>query len=339
MQDRRKFIKHSLAAGAGISVLGMPGLARTLQEEALRIGIIGLDTSHSPAFTKYIHNPDNTHIKGARVVAAFPYGSRTIEASYTRIPEYTEQMKEMGVTITQSIEEMLDQVDAIMLETNDGTVHLEQALAVFRAGKPMFIDKPAAAGLEDVIRIYEAAEEYDVPMFSASSLRYLAKAQKVRHEGIIGKVTGASTFSPEKWEPSHTDLFWYGIHGVEILYTVMGTGCRRLKRILSGDTDLVIGEWAGWRLGTFRGDLQGRQHYGGTAFGTEGVMELGPFDGYGALVDQVISFFRTGISPVEANETIELYTFMQAADVSKAREGAWVDLEEVFETAKANADQ
>ena len=333
MTDRRDFIKKSVIAGAGITA-GIPSTIAKMNQlnaEPIRIGIIGLDTSHSPAFTKYINDPKNAKMKGAKVVAAYPYGSNLIESSASKIPEYTEQVKAEGVEIVDSIQSLIDQVDAILLETNDGTLHLEQAIPVMESKKPLFIDKPVAANLVDVIKIYENAKNNQAPLFSSSSLRYLQKAQEVRNNQIIGEVTGADTYSPEHWEPLHTDLYWYGIHGVEILYTIMNTGCQRVRRVLTDNTDLVIGEWTGQRLGTFRGDLAGHQAYGGTAFGTKGVVDLGSFEGYGPLVDQVVEFFRTGKSPVDPAETIELYTFMEAADVCKHRKGDWVDLGEIYE--------
>src|SRR5690606_10175244 len=116
------------------------------------IGIIGLDTSHSPAFVRAFNAPEQAEgLRGYRVVAAYPYGSRTIESSYSRIPGYTEEVHKHGVEIVGSIAELLDRVDVVLLNTNDGRLHLEQALEVFRAGKPVFIDKPLAASLEDAV--------------------------------------------------------------------------------------------------------------------------------------------------------------------------------------------
>ena len=337
MNSRRKFLKSSVIAGIGVttsSIQASCDQSGNNQVKDFKIGIIGLDTSHSPAFAKYINNPENESMHGMLVSAAYPYGSNTIESSAKRIPQYTDQFKSMGIKIENDLDALIGQSDGILLETNDGTMHLEQALKVIGAGKPLFIDKPVAAGLADVIEIYETAEKNKVPIFSSSSLRYLQKAQDVRKKKVIGNVKGASTYSPEKFEPSHTDLFWYGIHGVEILYTLMGTGCKSLKRITTKSTDLVIGKWDKERLGTFRGDLSGLQQYGGTAFGSEGVMEVGPSEGYGGLIEEIIRFFRTGKSPVADKETIELYTFMEAADISKERKGDWVDLSEVYDLAR-----
>ena len=149
----------------------------------------------------------------------------------------------------------------------------------------------------------------------------------------IGDILGAYTYGTIQIEPSHTDLYWYGIHGVELLYTLMKTGCQQVSRITTESTDLVIGKWVDEQIGSFRGILKGRQKYGGTAFGSKDVTNVGTSEGYGPLLEKIIEFFKTGISPVDSKETIELYTFMEAADVSKQRNGAWVDLKEVYDMA------
>lgn len=307
------------------------------EKAVIKVGMIGLDTSHAVAFTKDMNRePADAEMQGCRVVAAYPYGSRTIESSASRIPKYTEEMRELGIEIVDSIDDLLSKVDAVLLETNDGTIHLEQALAVFRAGKPVFIDKPVAAQFADVVAIYRAAEQFKVPVFSSSSLRYSDSAQEIRG-GKLGAVTGCDAYSPCSTEPSHSDLFWYGIHGVETLYTVMGTGCESVTRAATKDFDVVVGTWGDGRIGTFRGIRSGASGYGGTAFGEKGVAPVGPYQGYRPLVVQIAAFFATGEVPVSAVETIELYAFMEAAAESTRRGGQRVTIAEVMEKGEADA--
>lgn len=303
----------------------------------VRVGIIGLDTSHSPAFAQLLNATDPApDLAGFRVTAAYPYGSRTIESSVSTIPRYTEEVKKVGVEIVGSIAELLQRVDVVLLETNDGQPHLEQALQVFRAGKPVFVDKPVAASLEDAVAIYEAGRHYGVPVFSASSLRYATGAQAV-HGGSIGRVLGADAFSPATIEPAHPDLFWYGIHGVELLFTAMGTGVEEVSRVHTDSTDVVVGRWKDGRLGTFRGTRTGKHEYGGTAFGVNGNAQLGPYEGYRPLVADIVRFFRTRTSPVDEAETLEIYAFMAAADESKRLGGRPVKVSEVLAKARASA--
>ena len=309
-----------------------------------RVGIVGLDTSHSIAFTSTLNKgpkkpEDAPKVAGFRVTAAYPQGSRDIESSTKRVPEYTEKVREMGVEIVDSLETLLSRVDVVLLESNDGKVHLEQLLPILKARKPVFIDKPIAASLTDAVRIFDAAKNAGVPLLSASSLRYGTATQEVR-AGSIGKVTSAETFSPVHTEPSHPELFWYGIHGCESLFTIMGTGCVSVKRSQIEDGRVeVTGTWADGRTGIFRQENgRERKGYGGSAKGEKGECKVGAYDGYDPLLFKVLEMFRTGQSPVAAEETLELYAFMEAADESKRRGGAPVELKEVLAKARAEAE-
>lgn len=304
----------------------------------LRIGIIGLDTSHAVAFAKEFNGADApSELRGMRVVAAYPRGSADIESSVQRVPEYTQIVKELGVTIVDSIDQLVAQVDAVLLESNDGRPHLEQALPVLKARKPMFIDKPMAGSLSDAVAIFLAAEHFQSPIFSSSSLRYLPGAQEAR-QGALGDVAGCDAFSPCSLEPTHPDLYWYGIHGVELLFTVLGTGCQQVQRVAQPGTDLVVGVWDKGRVGTFRGIRPPAHHdYGGTVFGSTGTKYLGTFEGYGPLVVQIGVFFRSGQPPVTKDETLEIFAFMTAADASKQQGGAAVSLESVMQEARVAA--
>lgn len=305
---------------------------------ALKIGIIGLDTSHATAFTAAFNaEKPAAELVDLRVTAAYPQGSPDIESSVKRVPEYTEIVKKQGVAIVGSIDELLKQVDCVLLETNDGRPHWEQALPVMKAGKPLFIDKPVAGSLVETIMLFKASEKLKCPMFTSSSLRYGKTAQMLRR-GEAGAVVGCDAYSPCHLEKTHPDLFWYGIHGCELLYTVMGPGCDRVSRGSSADFELVMGTWADGRIGTFRGIRKGASGYGGTAFTEKGIKPLGEFDGYQPLVIEIAKFFRTKQTPIAAAESIELYTFMAAADESKKRDGASVNLRDVFAAAEKEAD-
>lgn len=339
--DRRKFIQTTALSGLGLSLAGNAfhsfGMSNLTSKN--RIGIIGLDTSHSVAFTKALNDPKaGTELEGFKVVAAYPKGSNDIASSVERIPGYTADVQKLGVEIVSSIDELLTKVDFVMLETNDGRLHLEQALPVLKAGKLLFIDKPMTASLADAIAIFNAAKKYRVAVFSASSLRYITGMNEVL-SGKIGKVTGAEAFSPAKLEKTHPDLFWYGIHGVETLFTAMGTGCKSVVRISNEDTDLVVGTWNDGRIGTFRGIRKGKADYGGTVYGENGIKVLGPYAGYNPLLIQIIQFFKTGVVPVKEEETLEILAFMEAVDLSKAKDGKAIEIETVMKKAAKNASE
>jgi len=335
--NRRNFIKMSALAGTGLGIYGNIGslYGKSTLITGKRVGIIGLDTSHSVAFTKTLNATDAAAVYGGyKIVAAYPKGSNDIITSVERIPGYTEEVKKMGVEIVPSIADLLKKVDVVLLETNDGRLHLDQAIQVLKAGKPVFIDKPIATSLADAKAIFAAAKQYKTPVFSSSSLRFITGISDIKL-GKIGKVLGAETFSPAIIEKTHPDLFWYGIHGVELLFTLMGTGCKKVTRIHTKDTDIVVGVWEDGRLGSFRGTRNGNYNYGGkvaasdfggTVFGEKANVTLGEFKGYDPLLEQIIMFFETGTSPVKPEETLEIIAFMEAADESKDKGGTPVSI-------------
>ena len=335
---RRTFIKSSVLAGAGVMTSGL-SFGNTIQEpvkKGLRVGIIGLDTSHATAFTKTLNTENaSPEFGGYRVVAAYPQGSKDIESSVSRVPGYIEEVKKLGVEIVNTIPDLLKKVDVVLLESNDGRPHLEQVIPVLKAGKTVFIDKPVAGTLTDAFAIFQAAKDYKVPVFSSSSLRYMSNMDDIVKNQSIGKVLGAESFSPCTLEATHPDFFWYGVHGVEALYAVMGTGCQTVTRVHTPDTDVTVGVWEGNRIGTFRGLRAGKTGYGGHVFGEKGITTLGDYNGYDPLLKEIVKFFQTGISPVSPEETLEIFTFMEAADESKRRGGTLVSLAETRQKALA----
>jgi hypothetical protein len=300
----------------------------------LRIGIVGLDTSHVSAFAKVLNDPkDKNHVPGGRIVAAFKGGSKDIPTSADRVEKFTQELKDKyNVKIVDSIEELCQQVDFVLLESVDGRPHLAQAKPVIKAGKPLFIDKPMAVSLRDAVEIFRLAKAAKVPVFSASSLRFGKATQAVR-SGSIGKVLSAETSSPATLEPHHPDLFWYGIHGVESLFTVMGTGCETVKRGTTADGKIEVrGTWAGGRTGIFREPAKGHS-YGGTAKGEQGEAPVGAYDGYAPLLVEILKFFQTGVPPVPERETLEILAFMEAADASKQAGGAEIKIADILKKA------
>lgn len=308
------------------------------EKPLIKIGIIGCDTSHVPAFTSLFNDPknaDDPDMAGFKVVAAFPAGT-DIPDSKNRVKMFTEQIRDKwGVEIVNSIDELLPKVDVVLLESVDGRPHLEQATPVLKAKKKIFIDKPIAGSLADALKLFALSKETGTPMFSSSSLRFYPNFRTLRKESKVGNILGCMVYAPCSLEPNHPDLFWYGVHGVETLYTIMGTGCKSVSRSHTKGTDIVTGTWDDGRVATFRGIRDGKSGYGAVLFGDKGIEPVGSGGGtYKPLVVEIAKFFRTGGVPVAAEETIEMFTFMEAADESKRQGGATVTLESVLAKAR-----
>lgn len=300
----------------------------------LKAGIIGMD-AHALAWTKIINDPlAQGDLADMTVVAGFPGGSDDIPQSMQLLEAQINPMKELGVQIVDSIETLLERVDVVMILSIDGRKHLEQVRPVFAAGKPVFVDKPIAASLADAIEIFRLAEKHQVPCFSSSSLRFAKRTMDIHNDPRLGKVIGCDQYAPCTLEPHHPDFFWYGIHGVEPLFTIMGPGCVSVTRIHTAGTDLAVGIWNDGRIGTFRGIRAGQRGYGSLVFGTKGIVPGGGFDGYEPLVLEIIRFFKTGRAPVRAEETLQILAFMEAADESKRLGGQSVTLDSILRKAR-----
>jgi hypothetical protein len=303
----------------------------------LRAGIIGLDTSHVPAFTKLFNNPKaDGDLAGIKVVAGYP-GGTDMPASKDRVAKFTEQVRGMGVEIVDSIPKLLEKVDVVLIESVDGRIHLKEAREVFQSGKLVYIDKPIAGTLPETIALFELAKKHRVKTWSSSSSRFGADLLALKGNEEIGDILGVTTWGPCSYQSGTPDLFFYAIHGIESLFTLMGTGCETVARSKGPITDQVTGVWKDGRIGTYRGIVKGKSEFGAIVYGSKGVRQGAKTISYEALCRQIGKFFRTGEPPVSEAETIEIFTFMEAADESLRQGGKPVALADVLAKAKEEA--
>lgn len=319
MIDRRTLLLGGAAAVAGSRLLAAEGQAK------IKVGLIGLD-AHGLPWTQIVNGPAaKGDLASMQFVAAFPGGSPDIPQSMEILRNSVEPVRKLGVEILDSIESVVAKVDAVLILSIDGRAHLPQARAAMQ-GKPVFIDKPMAVSVAEARQIFRLADERKTPCFSSSALRFAPGTQAVLSDPKVGRVLGCDTHSPCAIEPHHPDFFWYGIHGVEPLFTLMGPGCRTVSRTHTENADLAVGTWKDGRIGTFRGHRVGPHGYGATVFGSAGAAQAGRFEGYEPLLDQIARFFKTGKPPVAPEETIEILAFMEAADESKRQGGRPVEV-------------
>lgn len=337
---RRAFAQAGTAAALSFGSLAFAEPSAASEPgQPIKVGLIGLDTSHVPEIIKALQaaKPGGP-LDGVKIVAAFPGGTRDNSHSWSRVKLYTESTRKAGVEIVDSIDALLKKVDAVIVTSVDGRPHLEQVKPVFAAGKPVFIDKPLAGTLADCVAIFRLAGKYRVPCFSSSSLRYSPDMIALANPAKVGKVLGCEAHSPCTLEEHHPDFFWYGIHGVEILYMIMGPGCQTVTRVHTPGTDVAVGVWKDGRVGSFRGLREGKADYatlyGATVYGSKANVCGGKYNGHEPLVVEIVKFFKTGKAPVTAAETLELYAFMEAADESKRQGGRPASVRSVLEKAE-----
>ena len=297
----------------------------------LRAGISGTDTSHVPAFTR-LFNQSHPEWR-IKVVAAYKGGSPDLPTSANRVDNFAKTIQETyGVEIVPSIDELLKKVDVVLLESVDGRPHLAQVTPVMKAGKRVFIDKPLAASLEDARAIVKLSKETGTPFFTASSYRFHPDIPRLRDAAAAGKATKVQASSPYNKLEFHPDLYFYGIHGVEALYAVMGKGCESVTRTSSPTADITTGKWKDGRIGIYHGPIgKGEKPPMLLVWGKNDAkpIEVMGKSGYEGLNQAVAEFFHTGKVPVTPEETLELFEFMDAAQASKDKGGAEVPLASV----------
>ncbi|MCS7186342.1 MAG: Gfo/Idh/MocA family oxidoreductase [Armatimonadota bacterium] len=297
----------------------------------VRVGIVDTDTSHAVEFTKRLNHigiAEEQWVEGAKVVAAWTSPSAITPEERHR--EYNRILQEdLGIKFVNSLDELRSLVDAVMVLSQDGSVHLERAKPFLEAGMPVFVDKPFACSLHDALLMAEIAERHNAPLFSSSSLRYALEVQKVHEQkSEWGKVIGADAFSPAPTHQRNPGLFHYGIHGVETLFALMGKGCRRVRCVYQDDGEVVVGEWEDGRIGTMRGIRKGAHAYGFSvvcekqAWAT--TIDIRYI--YRELLKRVVEMFQTRKQPIEISETLQIIAFIEGAKQSAEQHGVPVDL-------------
>jgi hypothetical protein len=293
--------------------LGLPASAHAAD---LRLGIVGTDTSHVLGFAAAFNDPAAPdHVSGARIVAAYKGGSPDFTPSRDRIEGFTRQLQEkFGIELLGSIAELCRRVDGVLLTSVDGRVHLAQAREIIAARKPMFIDKPLAASLDDAREIARLAKEAGVPWFSTSTLRYGVAAMRT------ADLSGADVWGPGPLGDNHPlDLSYYAIHEAEMLFTLLGPGCDEVTRVRGADADVVTCRWKDGRLGTMRA-LRPYADYGAVVFRKDAkghTSQAGvPSTGQAPLLRDLLKFFATGVPPVSNEETLDVFAFLDAAQRS-----------------------
>jgi predicted dehydrogenase len=294
----------------------------------IRLGVVDFDTSHVVEFTKRLnhkHPEKDQWVDGAEIVVGCPGESKIMP---DRIPAYKAEMEKLGVPLVGRPEDMIGKVDGVLVESQEGGAHWGRARPFLEAGIPCFIDKPFTCGVADARKVVSLAEKHAVPVFSSSALRYATELVEFVKDDKHGKVVGAVAYGPaplyEADPRLNPGLYHYGIHAVEMLYALMGPGCRRVTCTHEKGADVATGQWADGRLGTVRGLRAGKAEYGFVAFTEQGVrpVAVGLRYAYRDLLREVVRMFAEKKAPLDVAVTVEIVAFIEAANRSAANHGA-----------------
>lgn len=292
-------------------------------QNPVRIGFIGLDTSHVEAFATLLMDEKHAHhVPGGRVVAAMPGGSADFELSHSRVPKFTQTLsEEFGVQIADTPEAVAEACDLLFIESVDGRVHREQFERTVRFGKPTFIDKPFATTLADAQAMVELAADQGVALMSCSSLRYADNFRAALADETHGQLRAVSTVGPMAIQPTQPGYFWYGIHCFEMIVAALGPGCERVYARVVGDHDLVTAEWADNRVATYHGLRNAHSAFAVTLHRERGISLTNvshverPY--YASLLQAIFDALPHGRSGIPAGEMLEVIRVIEAANASR----------------------
>jgi predicted dehydrogenase len=289
----------------------------------IKIAVIGLDTSHSVEFPRLMQAPDcpkTMRVPGLKAISCLRF--ETPFQNKEGLDKRQLQLEQWGVKVTENIDEALEGCDAVMLEINDGSCHLEYFKKVVARGKPVFLDKPLAMNLADGRAIIELMRQHETKVWSASSIPFCPPLAKTMQNA--GNIIRAHVFGPMGDAPSGDSLVWYGVHTFEHLQRIMGQGAKKVQAI---QTDLSINAsviYDGGREGTVELTRKAGV-YGGAIWGTvnEQLTAL-PYilntqRLYRDILRLVKTFFQGGQPPVNMETTFEGLAMMCAARESITR--------------------
>lgn len=288
----------------------------------VKVGIIGLDSSHTPEFVRLIQGEEKK-MEGLRVEKAMRFAS-PFQAEFGQ-DERQAKIEKWGVRMCRSVEETVDGMDAVFVEINDPAQHLHYFEQVAGLGIPVFLDKPLAGTLNDGLKIVELAAKHRTNVWSASSLRFipgLAAARTKAPDPVCANIYGALGKAA-----SGSDLIWYGVHAVEMLNAVMGSGARSV-RALSDDNGVVISvQYGNGRRGVVECNSNLYQ-YGGRLQRQDA---FAVFDSVGEifyvyLLQEIRQWLAGGPAPVSMSDALEILAILDAAERSILSEGDSVSI-------------
>jgi predicted dehydrogenase len=288
----------------------------------LRVGLIGLDTSHVPAFTKTLNDAKNPeHVAGARVVAGYPGGSKDFDLSISRVDKFTHEIRDgHNVQIMDTPEAVAEACDILFITAVDGRTHLDYVKRTAKYKRPTFIDKPVAVTSTDAKQIYDIAQQGGFPLMSASSLRY-ADALTTSLAEHPGHIFGCDVYGPMAIQPTQPGWFWYGVHIVEIANRIMGTGCQQVSVVKNDDFDVMTATWADGRIATLRGHRKGHSRFGVAVHREKEsqYLDLSSYKRsyYANMLDAILKTLPNGKSDIAPESTLEIVRLIEAANESR----------------------
>lgn len=294
----------------------------------MRLGAIGVDSSHLPEFTRRINALEGQ----VRVVTFWDAGRHEMPAA--DVAKWRKTTLDMGVREAESMEELLGAVDGVMVLAVSGHRHEELAMPALKRGLPTYIDKPLTCDLAGAKRLLAASRASGARCYSASSLRFASEIASLDREKL-GRLVAVDAFGPGELNPAMAGLFFYGVHTIEMVDAIWGRewgGVARVRASTSADRDVLEMEYRDGRYAHLRMERKGCYDFGATVHGEKGVasFRVDFSDVYNRLVRGMAGFFGGGPAPASLRDIVENVAVMEAGNASMSANGSpWVSVEPI----------
>ena len=224
-------------------------------------------------------------------------------------------------------EDVIGQVDAVVIATDDGNDHVRRARPFIEAGLPVFIDKPMATNIAD-LRQFAQWHAAGKVMLSTSGMRYAPEMRLTeRQHTHLGDLRWITSFTCKTWER-------YGIHALEAVEPLLGTGFLTVQAHNDAGGDVMhLTHGSGVRL-TIGAVHDAYGSFGAVhLYGTKGDLVLKLMDTYNAFRGQLVAFIdmlHTGTRPLPFDETVELMAVIIAGILSRDQGGAKIQVADIL---------
>lgn len=291
----------------------------------VRLGCVGIDSSHLPEFSKRILALHEAGKTPCRVTAFFDPGDHQMPSG--QVAKWREATLGLGAVQVERYESLLEQVDGVLVLAVSGHVHAELAYPALRRGLPTYVDKPLTCNLSQALQLLEVARGSKARCYSASSLRFASEVGAL-DRAALGDLVAIDAYGPGELNAAMAGLFFYGVHTIEMVDAIWGPGVKRVSAVSSADRDLLDLDYHDGRYARLRMERKGCYDFGATVHGTKGIasFKVDFADVYSRLVSGMCRFFEGGAAPADLRDIVENVAVMEAGNASMSHNGDWIDV-------------
>ncbi|NPV79727.1 MAG: Gfo/Idh/MocA family oxidoreductase [Firmicutes bacterium] len=227
--------------------------------------------------------------------------------------------------VADRFDEMVDEVDAVMILEDDGNLHLGLARPYIERGKAVFFDKPFACTARDARAIVDLARKYGAKIIAGSALKYSVELNDLLSRVPQDAIKSVYVAGPGQW-------LNYGVHVVEALQTILGSGAMRVRNVGTEETDLVCVDYQDGRFGILqvsRTICPGFSIVACTKDSAEYVQVQDSYHFYSTLAKAMGKTFVGGEEPFPLERYIETAEILEAGERSLRLGGLPVDLSDL----------